>query len=58
MRYDAATHNVTLENDRDIAHIASYANASRVTTFLRPAVEQFHGAIFGTYKVNITLGYA
>jgi hypothetical protein len=45
-------HRLTLENDPARAHEASYTNASRVTTFLRPAVEQFHGAIFGTYKVQ------
>ena len=53
MGYNTTTHTVTIQNDHDIAHSASYANASRVTTFLRPAVEQFHGAIFGTYKVNV-----
>jgi hypothetical protein len=48
-------HRLTLENDPARAHEASYSNASRVTTFLRPGVEQFHGAIFGTYKVQCSV---
>ena len=52
--YDSATHTATLENDRALAHPASYANASRVTTYLRGGVEQLHGAIKQTYQV---LGY-
>ena len=49
--YDSLTHRATLENNRDLAHEASYSNASRVTTYLRGAVEQMHGASKQTYKV-------
>ena len=52
--YNAATHTVTLEDDPAHAHPAAYSNASRLVTYLRPGVEQFHGAIFGTYKVGNT----
>ena len=41
-----------MNSDPTFAHTASYQNASRITTYIRPAVEQFHGALFGTYKVN------
>ena len=49
--YDEANHRATLQDNPHNAHEASYSNASRVTTYLRPGVEQFHGAIKGTYKV-------
>ena len=51
IRYDAASHRATLETDPEGAHEASYSNASRVTTYLRGAVEQFHGGLKGTFKV-------
>ena len=49
--YDRQAHRATLCNDAADAHLASYANASRVTTYLRGGVEQLHGALKGTYKV-------
>ena len=49
--YDERRHRATLQEDPLHAHQASYCNASRITTFLRPGVEQFHGAIKGTFKV-------
>ena len=52
--YNGASHTLTLEDDITLLnfHAASWANAARITTYLRPGVEQFHGAIFGTYKVQ------
>ena len=52
--YDGATHTLTLNHDPNTPtfHLASWANAAKITTFLRPGVEQFHGALFLTYKVN------
>ena len=49
--YDEASHRATIVDDRTRAHAASYSNASRVTTYLRGAVEQFHGGLKGTFKV-------
>ena len=49
--YDSATHRATLEDNQDLAHPASYSNASRVATYLRGGVEQMHGAVKQTYKV-------
>ena len=49
--YDAQTHRAVLQSDARGAHLASYSNASRVTTYLRGGVEQLHGALKGTYKV-------
>ena len=50
--YDRQAHRASLHSDPTEAHPASYVNASRVTTYLRGGVEQFHGAIKGTYKVE------
>ena len=56
--YDSATHRATLEDNRDLAHAASYSNASRVTTYLRGGVEQMHGALKQTYKVlDLNISY-
>lgn len=44
-----------MHDDPDNAHMASYVNASRITTSIRPGVEQFHGAIFGTYKARYNI---
>ena len=49
--YDAQTHRAVLHSGPGGAHLASYSNASRVTTYLRGGVEQLHGALKGTYKV-------
>ena len=49
--YDSSTHTATLEDDQALAHPASYANASRVTTYLRGGVEQMHGGMKQTYEV-------
>ena len=49
--YDERRHLATLQEDPHRAHQASYSNAARITTFLRPGVEQFHGAMKGTFKV-------
>ena len=49
--YDGTTHTLTINEDYRESHSASYVNAARIATYLRPAVEQFHGAVFGTYKV-------
>jgi hypothetical protein len=40
-------------DDDQRAHLASYVNASRVCTYLRGGVEQYHGAIVQTYKVRV-----
>ena len=50
--YNGATHTLTLNEDPRQSHLASYVNASRITCYLRRGVEQFHGAIFGTYRVS------
>ena len=49
--YNRRRHELTVENDPNLAHLASYQNASRITTFCRPAPEQYHGAINQTNKV-------
>ena len=49
--YDRVAHIVTFEDDPALAHPASYANSARLTTSMRYGVEQFHGAVAGTYKV-------
>ena len=49
--YDETSHRATIQDDGTGAHAASYSNASRVTTYLRGGVEQFHGGIKGTFKV-------
>ena len=41
-----------LQQDPAGAHEARFVNASRVTTFLRGGVEQLHGDLKGSYKVN------
>ena len=51
INYDREAHRATLCDDAADAHPASYANASRVTTYLRGGVEQLHGGLKGTYKV-------
>ena len=51
--YDEASHRATLQDNPHHAHQASFANAARITTYLRPGVEQFHGAMKGKYKVII-----
>ena len=50
--YDPATHTLRLEDDETLAHLASYANAAKILTYLRPGVEQYHGAAKGTNKVH------
>ena len=50
--YNRRRHELTVENDPNLAHLASYQNASRITTFLRPAPEQYHGGINQSSKVN------
>ena len=50
--YDRHTHRASLNDNASEAHTASYVNASRVTTYLRGGVEQFHGGLKGTYKVG------
>jgi hypothetical protein len=50
--FNAGTHSATFEDDDQRAHLASYVNASRVATYLRGGVEQYHGAIVQTYKVR------
>ena len=52
-QYDSTTHTANLQDNPAQAHSASYTNAARITTYMRPGVEQFHGAIFRTYKVKI-----
>jgi hypothetical protein len=52
IQYDPTTHRATLQDDPARAHLASYVNAARVGTFLRPGVEQFHGAIVQKFKVS------
>ena len=54
-RYDPVNRLLTMENDPAGAHAASYANARRITTYLRTAGEQFHGAIFRSYKASISI---
>ena len=49
--YDRHTHRASLNDNASEAHTASYVNASRVTTYLRGGVEQFHGGLKGTYRV-------
>ena len=53
--YDQANHLLTLEDDPANAHLASYKNAARITTFVRPAPEQLHGAVTQTYRVSSRL---
>ena len=50
--YDESRHLATLQDDPLHAHRASYSNAARITTYLRPGVEQFHGGVKGTFEVT------
>jgi hypothetical protein len=49
--YNRRRHELTVENDPNLAHLASFQNASRITTFMRPAPEQYHGGINQSSKV-------
>ena len=55
--YDPATHILRLEDDETLAHLASYVNAAKILTYIRPGVEQYHGGVKGTNKVQPLVTY-
>ena len=53
--YDASTD--TMHQDDSITDNAIRANSTRLATFFRPASEQLHAVLFGTYQVLQSAGH-